>query len=88
MLSILKTTLTGLLSSKKAVSAIVAVLAIVGVRFLGLDEATATNASMQIMGVAAALILGQGAADLGKEGKKTEAEMIAKLELSEGPDPL
>lgn len=62
----------GLLGSKKALSAVIAVLAIVGVRFLGLDEAQATEISMQITGVAAALILGQGAADLGKEKAKAE----------------
>ena len=65
--------LRALAGSKKVVSAVVGVLAMVGVRYIGLEEAVAHDLGQQIMVVISALLLGQGAADLGKAGKEAEA---------------
>lgn len=74
MLDTLKGLGKGLLGSKKVVAAIAGALAVVGVRFLGLDDAAAADASLKITGIAVAYLLGQGAADHGKE--KAKAELV------------
>lgn len=73
------TTLKALLGSKKFLSAAAGVLAIVGVRYLGLSEEQATEIGREILGVIAALLVGQGAADLGKEAKTRESDGIMAL---------
>lgn len=72
-------TLKALAGSKKFLSALAGVLALVGVRYLGLEEAASHDLSQQIMVVVSALLLGQGAADLGKEGKGREADGMLAL---------
>lgn len=76
-------TLKSLGSSKKALSALAAVIAIVLVRYMGLDDAQATEIGREIVGVAAALLVGQGAADFGKVGKSDEATAIVTMAAME-----
>jgi hypothetical protein len=66
-------TLKALAGSKKFLSAVAGVATLVGVRYLGLPEEQLGPLSLQITGIVAALLVGQGAADLGKEGKINEA---------------
>lgn len=72
-----------LLSSKKVVSAIAGIATLIGVRYMGLPEDTVGPLSLQITGIVAALLVGQGAADLGKAGKKTEGEVMVALTAME-----
>jgi hypothetical protein len=64
--------LKSLASSKKVLSALAGVLTLIGVRYLSLPEDQVGPLSLQITGIVAALLVGQGAADLGKEGKKLD----------------
>ena len=66
-------TLKALAQSKKVISAVAGVLTLIGVRYLGLPEDQLGPLSLQITGIVATLLIGQGAADLGKEGKVNEA---------------
>lgn len=69
----LKKMLMGLAGSKKFGIMIVGILSTLMVHKLGFDEAMATEVSTQIVGLAAAALVGQGVADLGKEKAKIEA---------------
>ncbi len=72
-----------LLTSKKVLSAIAGVLCLVGVRYLKLPEETVGPLSLQITTVVAALLVGQGAADLGKAGKQPDGETMKPLAAME-----
>jgi hypothetical protein len=63
---------------KKLTAAIAAVLLVIGVQYLGMTEAAATEVSTMIAGIASAFMIGQGMADFGKEGA------IATHEASNG----
>lgn len=67
------TVIKALLSSKKFVSALIGIVAVIGVRYTGLPEEQIVDISHSILGVILVLIGAQGAADLGKEGKAHEA---------------
>ena len=64
--------LKALFGSKKFVTAIAGLLAALGVQFIGLDEEKADGLSKTIAGLAAAFVVAQGAADIGKEKAKAE----------------
>lgn len=81
-MSALLETLKALAGSKKVLSAVAGVLTLIGVRFLGLPEDQLGPLSLQITGIVATLLLGQGAADLGKVGKEKEAETMAATALA------
>lgn len=83
-------TLKAMAQSKKVMSAAAGVLTLVGVRYLGLPEETLAPLSLQITGVISALLIGQGAADLGKEAKSREAQGIMDAIITQsavGSDP-
>lgn len=63
-----------LFSSKKFLSFLVTVIALVLTRKIGLDETVAQELGREIVAVAASLLVAQGAADLGKEAKKAGGE--------------
>lgn len=67
-------TLKALAGSKKFLSAVAGILALVGIRFLGLPEDQAASLSLQVTGVISALLLGQGAADMGKSKALVEKD--------------
>lgn len=74
-----KSITVSLLSSKKVLTAIAGVLTLLAIRFVpGVSEETIAPLSLQITSIAATTILGIGAADFGKEAKKTETEAGAK----------
>jgi len=73
MWEILKTTLKGLLASKKVIATVVGLLVALLAR-IGLPEAVATQVAGAVIGVATVLVGSIGMADLGKEAKKIEAE--------------
>ena len=64
-----------LLSSKKAVTAIAAILFTIA-NSLGVTAGSEESLTM-ILGIAGTIIVGQGLADLGKEKAKIEAEVMA-----------
>ena len=73
----------GILGSKKAVAALVAVLALVLIRVAGrfgvvLDQATAAELSNQVLAVASAYVIGQGIADHGKSAAEVRADAEKK----------
>ena len=61
-----------ILGSKKFQAAIVGILVVLGVQFLGLDEDKATEVCQLVVGLLGTFIVGQGVADHGKG--KVEAE--------------
>ena len=75
--------LKSLAASKKVISAAAGVLTLIGVRFLGLPEEQVAPLSLQITGIVAALLVGQGAADLGKDAKRAEAEAMVTMAAME-----
>lgn len=80
----IKPILAQIFTSKKALytmaSILVWVLAKAGV---GLEP----EAVLPIMGALAALVLGTGMQDFGKEAKRVEGETIGKLAEAKAPDP-
>lgn len=56
----------GLIGSKKVVSLVIGGLAMLAIRFLGFDDATATDLSTKVITVFMILIGAQGLTDLGK----------------------
>lgn len=77
-------TLKGLAASKKFLSAVAGIITLIGVRFLDLPEDQLAPLSLQITGIVGALLLGQGAADLGKEKETRRADGILKAIVTEG----
>jgi len=77
-------TLKALATSKKFLSAVAGVLTLIGVRYLGLPEDQIGPLSLQITGLVAALLVGQGAADLGKEAKVNEAAGMLEAIVTQG----
>lgn len=71
-MAVLLTVLRALVGSKKFISAIVGVLAVVGVRYLGLGEEQATEIGRELVAVFSALLVGQGLTDQGRERAKVE----------------
>ncbi len=72
-------------SSKKVLTAIAGVVTLIGVRYTSIPEEQLGPLSLQITGLVAALLLGQGATDLGKAGKATEASaMVAMTAMEAG----
>ena len=77
--------LKALLGSKKFISAVLGVVAVIGVRYTGLPEEQILDISHSVLGVVLVLIGAQGAADLGKEGKHAEASaMVAMTAMEAG----
>ena len=72
-----------LLSSKKVLSAIAGIAVLIGVRYTSIPEEQLASLSLQITGLVATLLLGQGAADLGKAGKATEASALVAMTAME-----
>jgi Na+/melibiose symporter-like transporter len=88
----LKQLAKGLLGSKKVAALLVGMLAALAqiplIKWLGMPEeqatSLATTVSAMVVGLAATYILGQSAADLGKEAAKIEAD--ARLVANEEED--
>lgn len=68
----MKKMIAQLFTSKKFVALLAGLLAMILVRKLGLDEATANQVSMQVVALVGVFIGAQGVADMGKEAKKVE----------------
>ena len=76
--------LRSLITSKKFLSMLVGILVLVGVRYLGLEEAAATELSREIVAIVVTLIAGQGLADLGKEHATREAQGVLSAIVTQG----
>lgn len=74
-----KEVLKGILSSKKGVATITGAVVAVGAK-LGLSEALGTQVATIVVTLVSTYVIGQGAADLGKEKAKVEATEKAKKE--------